>query len=540
MQKCGVTERKKGDRVVGTMADEADGDEAEPLPEVERPPREPELNSQYAQRLAEFWYATLGPYRHLYRMRAVKAYKNEEPLQWSVRFRVEPDVGGLYFRRFHFEPDGEGGFHIMSWSEDPVAPEEDDFDPDDYNDDDDMETLEEEERIAMESRESDNSELDDLEAESQMSLEELLAKYGMEKVDPALAAVAEEEDDVIVGETAVAGAAAAAAAADGNGEADAAGAAVGGTPQKRTLSDASDTPGEARPSEKRRRVDTTGTVQVIEAGAAGDVHAAITARLLKEYFNPALYEEETDIYNSGSKLKKAVVRIGPEFQASLAVCGEPQLDKATLCELTWHPPPPGTDEIEVDSYVHTARSTSAKPGRATEAALTHLRQCAYSVATACIEPDDAAFAMRPWELAETEQFEAGLARFGKSFATIQRIHVPSRTVRAVVEYYYDWKRTERYNLFVAVYGGYKGIPRHKDLVRPGMPVDGFAGLRARRESEIEPDYEHSPALNDPPDVTAAMEEDASLTTSAPAATPSAATEVPPAEVAAVDQVSTST
>lgn len=101
-------------------------------------------------------------------------------------------------------------------------------------------------------------------------------------------------------------------------------------------------------------------------------------------------------------------------------------------------------------------------------------------------------------------------------------------------------RSRRYNLFVAVYGGYKGIPRHKDLVRPGMPVDGFAGLRARRESEIEPDYEHSPALNDPPDVTAAMEEDASLATSAPAATPSAATEVPPAEVAAVGQVSTST
>lgn len=61
MQKCGVTERKKGDRVVGTMADEADGDEAEPLPEVERPPREPELNSQYAQRLAEFWYRPSSP-----------------------------------------------------------------------------------------------------------------------------------------------------------------------------------------------------------------------------------------------------------------------------------------------------------------------------------------------------------------------------------------------------------------------------------------------------------------------------------------------
>lgn len=35
-----------------------------------------------------------------------------------------------------------------------IVSAEDDFDPDDYNDDDDMETLEEEERIAMESRES--------------------------------------------------------------------------------------------------------------------------------------------------------------------------------------------------------------------------------------------------------------------------------------------------------------------------------------------------------------------------------------------------
>ena len=77
-------------------------------------------------RLAEYWYGGLGPYRHLYRMRAKKAYKNSET-QWSIKFTVEPNPGGLYFRRFHYQKlvlsDSEQGYECIEWSEDPETPE---------------------------------------------------------------------------------------------------------------------------------------------------------------------------------------------------------------------------------------------------------------------------------------------------------------------------------------------------------------------------------------------------------------------------------
>lgn len=42
---------------------------------------------------------------------------------------------------------------MTEWSEDPELPPEADFDPDEYQDEDDLETLEEEEEYALENRE---------------------------------------------------------------------------------------------------------------------------------------------------------------------------------------------------------------------------------------------------------------------------------------------------------------------------------------------------------------------------------------------------
>lgn len=59
-------------------------------------------------------------------------------------------------------------------------PIEDDFDPDEYDEGDDLETLEEEEQLALDARESHEAEVHGLEADNELSLEELLAKYGMQ------------------------------------------------------------------------------------------------------------------------------------------------------------------------------------------------------------------------------------------------------------------------------------------------------------------------------------------------------------------------
>jgi hypothetical protein len=148
---------------------------------------------------------------------------------------------------------------------------------------------------------SDTSELDDLEAEGNLPLEELLAKYGMQRATPGMAAVVEEEDEDGAGSAEGAGP----ASATGNGidtsdhssahrdattalaDADSA-----NTPQKRPAQPEGQlSPDSADQLKKRRRVDTSGGVEILGeklvAGAgpaleSSGVHAAIASRLLKE------------------------------------------------------------------------------------------------------------------------------------------------------------------------------------------------------------------------------------------------------------------
>ena len=46
----------------------------------------------------QVWYDTYGPYRGQYAMQPKAAYKNTS-FTWSVRFRVVPDTGFIYFRK---------------------------------------------------------------------------------------------------------------------------------------------------------------------------------------------------------------------------------------------------------------------------------------------------------------------------------------------------------------------------------------------------------------------------------------------------------
>lgn len=149
------------------------------------------------------------------------------------------------------------------------------------------------------------------------------------------------------------------------------------------------------------------------------------------------------------------------YQACMDAASGPCLVSSAVSSLTWAPPPPDSDAADIDAYVHTARSTAAKPGRATEAALAHLQQCAYSVAQACADPDDAAFATEPWTEAEIVQFEHGLSCVGKAFGNLQQAYVPSRTVRHIAA------------LMVAVARLHRlcGVARRATLADPSLTRD---------------------------------------------------------------------
>ena len=70
-------------------------------------------------------------------------------------------------RRFHYhKKEGEGnGWEVVQWSDDAEVPDYVDFDPDEHDEDDDMETFEEEEALAVNSREDDVAEEADLKNE---------------------------------------------------------------------------------------------------------------------------------------------------------------------------------------------------------------------------------------------------------------------------------------------------------------------------------------------------------------------------------------
>ncbi|EFA02613.1 mesoderm induction early response protein 1 [Tribolium castaneum] len=55
--------------------------------------------------------------------------------------------------------------------------------------------------------------------------------------------------------------------------------------------------------------------------------------------------------------------------------------------------------------------------------------------------------MSVWSEEECRNFEKGLLSFGKNFFLIQKYRVTTRHVGELVQFYYLWKKTERYDLF---------------------------------------------------------------------------------------------
>ncbi|RZB66629.1 ELM2 domain containing protein [Asbolus verrucosus] len=69
-----------------------------------------------------------------------------------------------------------------------------------------------------------------------------------------------------------------------------------------------------------------------------------------------------------------------------------------------------------------------------------------------------------WSEEECRNFEKGLLNFGKNFFLIQKYKVTTRHVGELVQFYYLWKKTERYDLFAnRMRGGKK-----KYALNPGI------------------------------------------------------------------------
>jgi len=92
-----------------------------------------------------------------------------------------------------------------------------------------------------------------------------------------------------------------------------------------------------------------------------------------------------------------------------------------------------------------------------EDALSQLMICNYrtSAAHKRIQARARLTPKRKWTNEDIANFELGLSLKGKNFFKIQKEHLPKKTIKDLVEYYYYWKKSSRFDSFTAKTRGLK-------------------------------------------------------------------------------------
>ncbi|KAH9523377.1 Mesoderm induction early response protein 1 [Bulinus truncatus] len=320
---------------------------------------------------------------------------------------------------------------------DTSSPDTDkDFDPSAdmmVHDYDDERTLDEEE--AMTSGESCAGELDDLQKESEMPIEELMAQY-----------------------------------AAGAGAAD-----LGDNSQSGSSSSDDDDMLENDHLSLHKERNVPGSLNNL-GGEDKDLDLvpcasrSQTGRLLRSTSHPESDDSESssddENYEPIEEHKKTI-QVGSDFQAvipvGLSVYGDaPAYENED--RLLWDPSKIKDEtalndylcnvQREVDRKLHAVSSIPrGKHIRDDEQALFLLLQCDNNIEEAerrrkmqAVPPTDV---MSLWSEDECRNFEDGLRLYGKNFHEIHHNKVRTRSVFELVHFYYLWKKTERHDIFAA-------------------------------------------------------------------------------------------
>ncbi|XP_028627590.1 mesoderm induction early response protein 2 isoform X4 [Grammomys surdaster] len=286
-------------------------------------------------------------------------------------------------------------------------------------------------------------------------------------------------------------------------------------------------------------------------------------------------EEDTLPVN---KCKKEIM-VGPQFQADLNILHlNRHCDKIYENEdqLLWSPSVLPEQEVEEFLYRAVKRRWQEMAGpqvpegevvKDSEQALYELVKCNFNVEEALRRLRFNVKVIRDglcaWSEEECRNFEHGFRVHGKNFHLIQANKVRTRSVGECVEYYYLWKKSERYDYFAQqtrlgrrkfISSGTTDTEQDLDSLDP----DGHAPLQSEAGVPVEPlnvdveaggpdqpgvgsdDLPSSEAglcpfqqLDDPPAVPS-LQQPASLATSAELPPPAAAPELGPSPRLAVD------
>ncbi|XP_077981121.1 mesoderm induction early response protein 1-like [Glandiceps talaboti] len=320
------------------------------------------------------------------------------------------------------------------------------------NDFDDERTMEEEEQL---SGSSCGNEIDDLEKESEMPLEDLLAMYGYggEAEPQTLASVGEDEDDNIQINT------------------------DNLTLDKEQIADLlPDDPDENGESSNHEELTSDMYVLMGESPE----HSGKRPLRSNTMADSGSESDDSDYVPPPYDDWKKEIKIGSYFQAEVPE-GLSKYDDAPAYEnedrLLWDPSKCNDDRVEeylrhVQEIPAGTQGVKAIPTgdhvRDDEQALYLLLQCGNNLDEALrrhkmqvTPPTDE---MSLWSEEECRSFENGLRTYGKDFHMIQQHKVRTRSVGELVQFYYLWKKTERHDAFA----NQARLSKPKYKIHPGI------------------------------------------------------------------------
>ncbi|XP_014248124.1 mesoderm induction early response protein 1-like [Cimex lectularius] len=170
-----------------------------------------------------------------------------------------------------------------------------------------------------------------------------------------------------------------------------------------------------------------------------------------------LSEDEEDFeYYPDEESRKRTIMVGNDYQAWIpeVMNKYEEFPYENEDKLVWDPN--GLLQKDIEAYLIKAQEKNkrdvpkGKYPSDDEQALFLLLQCGHNIEEALRRRINTEMFHGSINLSEEEckQFESGLVLYGKRFHLIQQNQVRTRTVRELVEFYYWWKRTERYDIYM--------------------------------------------------------------------------------------------
>ncbi|CAF1317095.1 unnamed protein product [Rotaria magnacalcarata] len=177
--------------------------------------------------------------------------------------------------------------------------------------------------------------------------------------------------------------------------------------------------------------------------------------------NGHLLAENDDDNDSDDSFEPEIakfIKVGEEYQAVVeveaefnSINGKKDDREVPVDEHLWSPSSVNNEDDEkIDMYLKAIRNEYSFAD--VEISLQTLFNCQMDTESALVKlrqlPVKTIYTYCEWTLDEIQHLEEGLREYGKNFHKIALYKCQNRSVREIIHYYYQWKKSERFHSFI--------------------------------------------------------------------------------------------